>query len=114
LPGATRVVARDFDQDGDIDMGVTCFFPDYDNQPEASFVYFENSGEEKLSFEYKTIPSSAKGRWLIAEAMDYDKDGDDDLILGSFTYALTSVPTDIMRDWYSENLDILILENQLK
>jgi hypothetical protein len=114
LPGATRVVARDFDQDGDIDMGITCFFPDYDNQPEASFVYFENSGEEELSFVYKTIPGSVKGRWLVAEAEDYDKDGDDDIILGSFTYAITSVPAEIMKDWQSENLDILILENQLK
>lgn len=114
LHGATRVVARDFDKDGDVDIGVTCFFPDFENHPETSFVYFENRGDGVISFDYKTCGLSDSGRWLIAEAFDYDYDGDEDIILGSFTYALTPVPPSILNKWNSKSIDVLILENMLK
>jgi len=112
LHGATRVVARDFDQDGDIDLAVTCFFPDFEKQPEASFVYLENLTPEQYTFKARTFPGSADGRWLIMEAEDYDADGDEDLILGSFTFPMTPVPQKLLSRWESSNIDVFLLENQ--
>ena len=42
LNGATRFVANDFDQDGDIDFTIISTFPDYENNPDYSMVYLEN------------------------------------------------------------------------
>lgn len=112
LHGATRVVARDFDQDGDSDLAVTCFFPDFEKQPEASFVYLENLKPETYTFKARTFPGATDGRWLVMEAEDYDADGDEDLILGSFTFPMTPVPQKLLSRWEQGNTDIVLLENQ--
>lgn len=114
LHGATRVMARDFDLDGDFDLAVTCFFPDFEKQPEAAFVYLENLEPAAFSFKARTFPESTDGRWLIMEAGDYDRDGDEDLILGSFTYSLTPVPPELSRRWAAGNTDIVLLVNQTR
>src|SRR5439155_2438490 len=44
LNGAFKAVARDFDQDGRLDIAAISFFPDYEKSPEESFVYLENRG----------------------------------------------------------------------
>jgi hypothetical protein len=42
MNGASRLVARDFDKDGDMDFGIISTFPDYERHPEHRFVYLEN------------------------------------------------------------------------
>ena len=111
LPGATRVVGRDFDGDGDTDFAVACNFADYANWPEASFVYLENLGGETVKFRGQTTPLALDGRWLILEADDYDGDGDDDLALGSFTLNPSTVPAALSRRWRDGKTDLLYLEN---
>ncbi|MCO6477248.1 MAG: VCBS repeat-containing protein [Phaeodactylibacter sp.] len=113
IHGATRVVARDFDQDGDMDLAVTCFFPDFERHPEASFVYLENIASSEFQFKPRAFPGSADGRWLIMEAGDYDGDGDEDLILGSMTYSLMPIPKALVNRWQRGNTDIVILRNRL-
>ena len=44
LNGAYKAIARDFDQDGDLDIAAISFFPDYERSPRESFVYLENQG----------------------------------------------------------------------
>src|SRR5690606_15317882 len=47
LNGAYKVIARDFDQDGALDIAAISFFPDYIRYPEESFVYLLNKGNLK-------------------------------------------------------------------
>jgi hypothetical protein len=112
IHGATRLVARDFDHDGDVDFAVTCFFADFERQPEASFVYLENVGSSGFEFKARTFPGSDDGRWLIMEALDYDGDGDEDLVLGSLTYTLMPIPKELLSRWQHGNTDIVVLTNQ--
>lgn len=77
--GATKVLARDFDGDGDKDMTMIAFFAT--RKESQSFLYFENDG--KGGFRISTLGVPA-GDWLLMEADDMDLDGDQDLILGNF------------------------------
>ncbi|WP_411030791.1 FG-GAP repeat domain-containing protein [Spongiimicrobium sp. 3-5] len=113
LNGATRVVAGDFDDDGDFDFGLLSTFPDY-NKPEFSFVYLENKNAEQYSFVPHTFEASTHGRWLLMDAADVDEDGDTDILLSSFTYAFTPVPEHMSKLWKEKNIDIMFLENKLK
>ncbi len=113
LNGATGVEASDFDQDGDIDIALVASFPDYENKPDMSFVYLENKNELKFTFSAKTFKDSKVGRWFLMDTGDVDSDGDEDIILSSFTYAFTPVPRSFSDLWTAENVDIMILENKL-
>ena len=113
LNGATRLVARDFDQDGDIDVGVLSTFPDYENYPEFSFVYLENSDAKTFKFKEYTFKDSNVGRWFLLDAGDVDNDGDEDIVLSSFTYVFTPVPAKFTTLWNEKNVDIMVLENKL-
>ena len=113
LHGATRVVARDFDQDGDLDMALVSSFPDYETAPELSFVYLENKNAVKFEFSTKILRNPNAGRWFLMDSMDMDQDGDEDIILSSFTYVFTPVPDDLSEQWENSNVDLLILENKL-
>ena len=114
LNGATRIVARDFDQDGDIDFGVLSTFPDYKKHPEFSFVYLENTDKKTFNFKPYTFKDANVGRWFLMDAGDIDNDGDDDIILSSFTYVFTPVPKHLSKLWEEKNVDIMVLENKLK
>ncbi|AOW19820.1 FG-GAP repeat domain-containing protein [Urechidicola croceus] len=114
INGSTRLVAEDFDMDGDFDFGIISTFPDYKNHPKRSFVYLENKNYKTYEFEPKTIEDSKLGRWLLMDSGDVDQDGDKDIILSSFTYSFTPVPDENKELWNNKNADILILENKLK
>ena len=111
--GATRVLARDFDQDGDIDFCLLATFPDYDKKPLLPFVYLENETSSTFKFTSKVLKDPTLGRWILAEAGDVDKDGDDDIILSSFTYVFTPVPKELNRKWNENSIDMLVLKNNL-
>lgn len=44
MHGATKAMAADFDQDGDLDVSAIAFFPNFTNAYEEGFIYFENTG----------------------------------------------------------------------
>ncbi|UJH90075.1 VCBS repeat-containing protein [Antarcticibacterium sp. 1MA-6-2] len=114
LNGATRFVSGDFDQDGDLDMGIIATFPDYENYPNFSFVYLENIDAQHFKFDPYTFDKPELGRWLLIDSGDVDKDGDQDIILGSFTFAFTPVPKQLSQNWNTNDTDVVILENLLK
>ncbi|HEY0108363.1 MAG TPA: VCBS repeat-containing protein [Fibrella sp.] len=110
LYGAQQAVARDFDQDGDMDIAAISFFPNYDQNPVESFVYLENEGNFRVKA--RTFPHPEQGHWIVMEAADVDQDGDDDLLLGSFYRAITPTPKPLQKEWYTSGKGILMLENQ--
>jgi hypothetical protein len=110
LHGATKAVTRDFDQDGDLDIGAISFFPDYEKAPEESFVYFENAG--KLGFNPYTFENAKMGRWLTMDVGDVDDDSDLDIVLGSFIFSTTPVPDFYRQLWNEKGTEVLLLINQ--
>jgi hypothetical protein len=108
--GASEAVARDFDQDGDIDIAAVSFFPDFKNHYEDGFIYFENSNSH---FTPHTTELAKSGRWLKIQAADIDKDGDEDILLGALDFR-PMVPDSIYQRWMDAKTAVLILRNKLK
>lgn len=113
MNGATRVLARDFDKDGDIDFGLIATFPDYQEEPKRSFLYLENKDPKNFEFDTRTFPGVENARWFLMDAGDVDKDGDLDIVLSSFSYSFSPVPNDIEQKWREKDIDMMLLRNNL-
>jgi len=111
--GATRVLSRDFDQDGDMDFALISTFPNYQKFPELSFVYLENQDSENYTFTTNILGDPSKARWFLMDASDIDGDGDEDIVLSSLTLGFTPVPKVLTDRWKNNNVDIMVLENVL-
>lgn len=83
MNGCYKAMARDFDNDGDLDIAAISFFADYAHQPEEGFVYLKNNGN--FNFVSYTKKECTLGRWLVMDAGDIDGDGRTDIILGNFS-----------------------------
>ncbi len=112
LHGAFKVVARDFDGDGDRDLAAISFFPDYARAASEAFVHFENLGG--LKFEARTIEGATRGRWLTMDAGDADGDGDVDVVLGSFSQGppAIEIPAALQNAWRTNGVNALLLRNR--
>ena len=111
LHGASKSITYDFDQDGDLDIAVVAFFPDFDKAPQHGFVYFEQTSPN--IFKRKTTDEASKGRWLTMDKGDFDQDGDMDLILGNFTYSQIPVADTLQKKWSRFGHKVMYLENKL-
>ena len=80
MPGAIKALARDFDQDGDLDLAAIGFYPDWSLEHPITFVYLENQGHRGMLA--STMRQEHWGRWLTMDAGDFNQDGFPDLILG--------------------------------
>ncbi|SOD97567.1 FG-GAP repeat domain-containing protein [Spirosoma fluviale] len=106
--GAAKAIACDFDKDGDLDIAATSFYTSLE-QPEQGFIYFTNQGE--LTFTPSSTPAGADGKWLTMEAADFDRDGDVDIILGSYFHTVGEM-TQLLFKGITSFPQLLVLENQ--
>ena len=86
------------------------FFPDFGINGTQSLVYLENKGE--WQFTPHQIEGAGDGRWMVMDAGDVDQDGDEDIVLGSFTLNSDQISPELMEKWQQENKKVLFLENQ--
>jgi hypothetical protein len=82
--GASKTVARDFDQDGDLDLAMIAFFAENDQGKNEGFLYFQNTGNMTFKVSNLGVPEGA--HYIVMDAGDVDKDGDLDILLGNYQF----------------------------
>jgi hypothetical protein len=87
--GCFKAIARDFDNDGKLDIAAISFFADYNHNSDETFLYFHQL--ENLTFDTFKIPGTSGGRWLTMDAGDMDGDGKEDILLGNFSIELAKM-----------------------
>ena len=80
--GVAKAIANDFDLDGDLDIAAISFFTDPKQSPHEGFLLLNNKGNNK--FKISTFKEANFGKWMVMDVADMDKDGDADIIIGSF------------------------------
>jgi hypothetical protein len=108
INGCYKAIARDFDNDGDLDIASISFFPD-PHQPEENFVYLENEGN--LDFRPRTFAEAKFGKWLTMDAGDIDGDGKIDLVLGNFSLGAPAIADS---NKHQQSTPFIVLKNTSK
>jgi hypothetical protein len=85
LYGVYKTIFGDFDLDGYRDFVAICYFPNHDNE---SFVFLQNDGKD--NFAPTLLNSESFGQWLTMDDLDFDVDGDKDLVLGAYDWGQNS------------------------
>ncbi|WP_221284389.1 FG-GAP-like repeat-containing protein [Mucilaginibacter sp. SP1R1] len=113
INGCSKAIAADFDQDGDLDIAVIAFFPDFKYHPEEGFTYHEQTSPGK--FRVHALPINQYGRWICMDVDDVDQDGDLDIILGNFSVGAKGlmVQKDVTPNWDMHE-PVIVLQNTLK
>ncbi|HSB94706.1 MAG TPA: VCBS repeat-containing protein [Flavitalea sp.] len=112
VDGASKVIAADFDNDGNADLASIAYFADYENHPEESFVLWKNSGD--FEFSGYSFPEVNAGRWLTMDANDIDGDGDMDIVLGNANFSMGKIPPNLKEEWNRTAPSVIVLKNSAR
>lgn len=128
MPGSYNLEAEDFDGDGDVDLAVVSFTPGLGVIRTPRSLFLENLGGFKMR--PWELPHDSMSRWFIADAGDYDGDGDPDLMLGALynapggsapsnidvTVSFGVIPFDtiLLENVFSENQESLLADRFTK
>jgi len=112
--GVTKLLAEDFDKDGDIDIATTSFYAEYGQLKDESFIYLENVNQLSFGFKAYVHQSAVPVKSLTMEAADFDKDGDTDILLGNFAFSPVALPKNLKASWQSVNYGLILFENRLR
>jgi len=112
MPGAYKALARDFDQDGDLDIAAISYFPDFSKGNDGGFLFLQNQGGN--TYEASTFGRASDGRWLTMDVGDIDRDGDEDIVLGAANKAPGNVPKAQVDHWKKTRTSVMILKNGLR
>ena len=108
--GATRIVSEDFDQDGDVDVAASAYFPDFSADNPRSFVYLENASTDSLAFVPHSLDGLDVGRWLVMEPLQ--QHGRPVLILGAFNMGMGRQAAEALGRWQTANVNLMILKHE--
>ncbi len=111
--GVTKVLAEDFDKDGDIDFAATAFFPELGKLVDESFVYLENSDKNKFVFKTYILKNDVPVKSLTFEKADIDGDGDLDIVTGNFAQSPGFAPKELDEQWKTAKYGLSVFYNQL-
>lgn len=108
MHGVSKIMAEDFDLDGDTDILAISNFGDFTNPNFKSVQLLSNEGE--LKFKSKYINGLPEFRWQTIDKSDYDEDGDLDVFLGGFNLNIGPKESEIHD---KKNISWVKLENKL-
>ncbi|WP_419212921.1 FG-GAP repeat domain-containing protein [Maribacter sp. X9] len=82
----SKAMARDFDNDGDLDIIAASLFGSYQGEKKTheSIVYLLNNGN--MTFTASYIPEAMHGNWLTMDVGDFNKDNLLDVVLGTYVF----------------------------
>ena len=112
LYGATRAVSEDFDQDGDIDLATSAYFPDFAADEPRSFVYLENISTDSLAFVPHVLDGLNVGRWLFLEPFRRPGQSAPGLMLGASNLRLKKGIEEQVARWDEEHVNLMLLESK--
>ncbi|WP_347156618.1 FG-GAP repeat domain-containing protein [Pontibacter chitinilyticus] len=107
--GAAKVVARDFDADGDPDLVVLAMFPNLFSRAQETLVYLENEGD--LQFKASYLEKTPSTQWFLMDAGDIDQDGDEDIVVGANTMVTMPVPDSLQQKWRKHKISYTAFKN---
>ncbi|MBW8688097.1 ribosomal protein L7/L12 [Chitinophaga rhizophila] len=109
--GCTKAIAADFDGDGDQDIASIAFFADLKDRPAEKFILFRQDGAGKYS-PHTISQLKDAGRWICMDAGDIDRDGDLDIVLGSYSRGFI-IQEGVQPGW-DVNMPLVVLRNNSK
>jgi len=110
LYGATKTQVADFDQNGLPDLAVSAFYAPITESDSPGFVLLSQT--KPNAFQPFTFPMSKWGNWMVMDVADLDRDGDQDIFLGSFQRGRQSIP--ILNKEMKAYPEVIWLKNKKK